>query len=91
MQKIYTEFKPKGFELISVNQGDSAEVINKYIREKNWTFPIVMDTGEASTKFDVGAVPANFLVDKSGKIVWQSVGTATEKELRAALKKAGLE
>jgi peroxiredoxin len=91
LQTIYNEYKSKGLEIIAINQGDDAKTINGYLRENGFTFPVVMDNGEATSRFGVSAVPANFLLDAKGKIVWQEVGTVDEKELRAALKQAGLE
>jgi thioredoxin-related protein len=91
LQSIYKDYKDKGFEIIAINVGDKPELIDKYVRENGWSFPIVMGTEPVAAAYKVGPTPSNFLVDSNGKIVWQSIGLFEEKELRDALKQAGLE
>lgn len=41
-----------------------------------------------SDQYRVQALPTNYLVDSTGKVIWRGVGFK-ESDLRAALKKAG--
>ena len=87
---MYTELKDKGLELVALNGSDSADVINKYVKENNFTFLIGMkgqgDNYDAALQYRVEAYPTNYLLDSSGKIIFRSVGF-DEEGIRAALKK----
>ena len=90
MQKIYDDYKDKGLEIVSVNQGDARDLVDKFIREKKWSFPIVLDSGKVSTDYKVTSVPTNILVNAKGQIVYRSVGF-DEAELKTALRNAGIQ
>ncbi len=95
MQKLYTELKDKGMDLIAINSGDDKDTINKYIKENNWTFNIVMggQPGGADyaifKQYGVQAYPTNYVLDSNGKVVWRGIGF-NEPEIRAALEKLGV-
>jgi len=93
LQKIYTELKEKGFDMLAVNANDTPEVVNKYAKESKFTFPIVLGGRgpqyTLGTAYGVRAYPTNYLVGPGGKILWRAVGF-DEAGLRDALSKAGL-
>jgi thiol-disulfide isomerase/thioredoxin len=86
---MYKGLKAQGMEYISVNQGDSAEVINKYVKESNFEFPIVMDKkgADIAKMYGVMAYPTNYLI-KDGKVVARFVGF-DEAGMKAAIRKMG--
>jgi thiol-disulfide isomerase/thioredoxin len=90
---LYEELKGKGLEVVAVNHGDSAEVINKYATENKFSFKIVMggqgDSYTIGKTYGVKVYPTNYLVDADGKIVWRGVGFS-ETKLREALEKLGV-
>jgi hypothetical protein len=92
---MYEELKDKGMGLIAVNGFDSEEVINKYVEEKKFTFPIGMaDKKEGgiydvALKYGVSAYPTNYLVDASGKVIWRGIGF-NEAAIRKALAEQGI-
>ena len=85
--------KDKGLNLVAVNLGDSDEVINKYVKEGGFAFPIVKgekkQAGSVFEKYGVQAFPTNYLLDKDGNVVFRSVGF-DEEGLRKALEGMGL-
>ncbi|GEM_PF-1129358 len=96
MQKMYSELKDKGMGLIAVNGMDSDAVINKYVEENKFTFPIGMaDKKEGggiydvAEKYGVSAYPTNYLIDASGNVIWRGVGF-NEAAIRKALAEAGV-
>ena len=82
--------------MVAINGMDSKETIRKYFDENKFTFKAGLtgkSTGAAydiAGKYGVMAYPTNYLLDPNGKVLWRGVGF-NEQELRAALKKAGLE
>ena len=95
MQKIYSELKDKGLELVALNNGDDKETIDKYVAENKFTFKIGMGSqsgGEydkISKAYGVSAYPTNYIVDSNGKVIWRGVGF-DEIAIRGALAKIGL-
>ena len=93
LQKIYTELKDKGFDMIAVNANDTPEVVNRYAKASHFTFRIVLGGRgpqyTLGTAYGVRAYPTNYLVGPDGKILWRAVGF-DEADLREALGKAGL-
>jgi hypothetical protein len=89
---MYAGLKAKGLNLIAINNGDKAEVINKYVAEGGFTFPIVLgERGQNSvfSQYGVQAYPTNYLLDGEGNVVFRSVGF-DEAGLRAALERLAL-
>jgi peroxiredoxin/outer membrane lipoprotein-sorting protein len=93
LQKLYEQFKEKGFDIIAVNANDPEARIQKFIADGGITFPVVMG-GEGphftiGKEYGVQAFPTNYLVGPDGNILWRGVGFK-EDELIAALEKAGV-
>jgi thiol-disulfide isomerase/thioredoxin len=95
MQKLYTELKAKGLEVIAIDKGDSAQTITKYMDAKQFTFPVAMggDDGDPNAAvfdhYGVAGYPTNYLIDSSGKVVFRMTGFM-ETDLRDALAKLGI-
>jgi peroxiredoxin/outer membrane lipoprotein-sorting protein len=93
IQKLYDELKEKGLEVVTVNAGDSEEVVQEYFRENSYTFPVVMGgRGNEYTlgrAYGVGAYPTNYLLDGDGKVVMAVLGFP-ELSIRTALERMGV-
>ena len=82
--------KGNGLQLVAINMGDTKDVINQYVAEGKFTFPIVMgEQGKVFEEYGVQAFPTNYLLDGEGNVVYRSVGF-DEAGLKAALNKMGL-
>jgi len=56
--------------VISITTNDLAKEATAFAREVKATFPVIMDSkGDLFNKYSVAIIPANFLVDRSGKII----------------------
>jgi thiol-disulfide isomerase/thioredoxin len=94
VQKIWSEYRPRGLELYSVDTDDpSADrdaQVREFLQENRLAFPVVLDDGTASSAFSVASLPTMVLIDRSGQVVWSHVGTLTasrEHELRAEIER----
>lgn len=70
----------KDFVLLSFGREHSQVEIDKFIKSKRFTFPILAD--EDKSIYDLFAskyIPRNYLIDKDGKIVYTSVGYSKEE------------
>jgi peroxiredoxin len=78
------------FVLLSLGRDHSQEEINKFIEQKNFTFPIYADKGKKIySLFATQYIPRNYLIDKNGKVVYASTGFSIEEfeELKAKIDK----
>jgi peroxiredoxin len=80
--KVYEQYKSKGFEILGVSLDKAADKAKwmKAIADDKLTWKQVGDLkgweNDAAAKYEVKAIPMNFLIDPSGKII--------AKELRGA-------
>jgi cytochrome c biogenesis protein CcmG/thiol:disulfide interchange protein DsbE len=86
MQKIYTEYKDKGFEVLAVNiEPDAKEEISEFMKELRLTFPVLLDHDmKVTRKYRLIGLPVSFLIDRQGIIRTKDVGYHdwTDKESR---------
>jgi thiol-disulfide isomerase/thioredoxin len=97
LQKLYTDYKAKGLEILAVNYGDDKEAIRKFLGGK-YNFPIAMGK-ESDNKsnpifaaYHISEYPTTYLIDGEGKVVWRGIGFGPDwkRELPEALAKLGL-
>jgi peroxiredoxin len=75
MEKLYRKYKDKGFTILAIDIMEKPETIRKFAKEKNLTFPILLDTkGEVRGKYRVTGIPNSYLVHKDGKLVGRFIG-----------------
>ena len=72
--KVYDEYKGRNFEILGVTLDTNQEKWLKAIKDDGLTWPQLADLkkgdkNEAVTGYGVRAIPQNFLIDPSGKIV----------------------
>jgi peroxiredoxin/outer membrane lipoprotein-sorting protein len=93
VQKLYTEAKQKGLEVILVNRGDdSLNVIKKFLKTTKYTMPVAANGGDAVKAYGVEAFPTNYLLDSSGKVVYRQSGYGEDlfEEMSAVVKGLGI-
>jgi len=89
LQKLHTEFKDRPVEILSINQGETAEAVRQFLQKKGYTFHVVMDPSSTiGTQYGVYGIPTLLVIDKQGVIQSIEVGpTWTTKELRELLER----
>jgi thiol-disulfide isomerase/thioredoxin len=84
IQKLYDKIQSEevAFVMLSIDtEGDEAKVRN-YIKRNNFSFPVVMPSGNITSQLNVPSIPTTFIINKEGKIVHHIVGSTnynTEK------------
>ena len=75
LQDLADKFKGRPLEILSVNQGESADQVRRFIEHRKYTFHVVLDSDRAvSSEFGVEGIPTLVLVDKKGVVQWLQVG-----------------
>ncbi len=81
---VYNQFKEKGFGIIGVSLDQDRERWLKAIADDKLEWTQVSDLkywqNEAARMYAVNSIPANFLVDKTGKIVARNLREAALRE-----------
>ncbi len=96
--KIDADYRPRGLNFIAVSLDDPADIgtaVPQFLREMKAAMPVVLlnvnDPESAIKAVDPawdGQLPATFLYDKEGKVVFKHFGRIRPDELRMAIDKA---
>ena len=76
MEKLYKEFKPRGFQIaaVSIDKGDP-RVISEFGKEYGLTFDLLHDpSGDIQDLYRTTGVPESYIVDRNGIIVKWLIG-----------------
>ena len=84
LQKLHTKYADKGFTVLGAAVGDTVPKVRDFVKKRKVTYPMLMDDS-GWKKWGVRAVPAMFLVDKTGQIVRQWTGVPDKKEVEKAV------
>jgi peroxiredoxin len=72
---LHEKYKDRGFTVIAVNAwDDSAKDVKRFMRRQKLNHPTLLQGGDAARKWGVASIPANFILDRDGKIRDKSVG-----------------
>jgi peroxiredoxin len=88
---LYKKYKSRGFEIYGLSIDEEKDRWLRAVAKDKLTWPQVVDNkgwdAPSSLSYGVDAIPANFLLDKEGKILAVNLeGMALEKELKRLLK-----
>lgn len=87
MQKLYSDYKDKGFTVVAINTDDDKATIEKYFAENQFTLPVAIGMKTTiADDYKVQAWPTNILLDKNGTVIHRAEGFEEEK-LRAEIDK----
>jgi len=89
LQKVYERYESyKTVAFIAMNTSENTTgpkreaAVKKFMADSKLTFPVVYDNGfETAQKFGVEGIPTKFVIDKSGKIQFSSVGFTDGDEM----------
>ena len=87
VQEMYDKYKAKGLQVIGVSAESSAK-IEKYVKEFHFTYGHYRDPdGRAHEDFGVGVLPAAFVINRTGQVVWAG-NPGSRDELERAIREA---
>jgi thiol-disulfide isomerase/thioredoxin len=76
METLYQHYKDQGLEMLAVNIRENRNIVQRFIRSNNYTFPILMDVdGRVAGIYGIEAIPTTFIIDREGKIIGRLVGS----------------
>lgn len=91
VQRIYEEYKEKGFlaVAISVDESSNESLVRAYVKRYGLTFPVLLDNRLEVIRLygSEQALPLTLLVGRDGKIrrIFQGYSAGSEKEIKTAV------
>ena len=92
LESLYREFKDRrDFELVTVNVDQQGwNTISPFLKSNGYDIPVLSDSdNRISSTYQVSGIPATFIIDRGGRIVWNCSGGLdwSNETLKSALKK----
>ena len=83
LQSFYNKYRPQGFVVIAINDGDPTNDVLQFVKDYKLTFPVWLDPTYLATEqaFKTLSLPSSFVIDRDGKIRLQWVGGVSRKML----------
>ncbi len=79
-EREYKRCKDKGFEILAVNMDGSESNLQKFLKENNYSFPIVRPSEDLQKELKLMGFPTSYLLDREGKIYRIRLGVYRELE-----------
>ncbi len=86
--ETYNLYKTKGVQFLGISN-DDVTALMKFIKDKKINYPTLLD-GSIDTimsKWGINAIPATFILDRNGEILFHNVGLMTKDQLTSAIEK----
>ncbi|MDH5679257.1 MAG: TlpA family protein disulfide reductase [Nitrospinota bacterium] len=84
LENFYHLKKGEGLELLMVNVKESRSVVEKFMRQNNFSLDVALDEdGKATDEFQVFGLPCTYFIDKNGVIQNRHMGSITKEILYA--------
>ena len=76
VNRVYTEFKDQGLEVLLVDFREGIDLVRKTVRERGYSAPVLLDaSGDVTGKsYGVWGPPTFFFVNRKGQLVGRGVG-----------------
>lgn len=76
MERLYTRFRDRDFELLAVSQDeDGKRVVEPFVREMRLSFPVLIDPEhQVGDRYGVWGYPETFVIDRNGYVVERVIG-----------------
>ena len=75
MNRLIKKMRGRPFKIVTVNMAESPAQVRQFLQEVPVDFPVLMDSdGSTLSRWKVFAAPANFILDKQGKIIFTLYG-----------------
>lgn len=88
MNRQYEKYKSQGVEILAVNVDEQDVVVEKFVKQYQLTFPVVIDKGgEVMQAYNISPIPTTFLIDKDGIIVGKITASLDDEKIEAQLEK----
>ena len=75
IQRLYEQFPQEDVAFLLVSD-ERPDVVEEFVQEKGWELPLYVSKDEKPSAFKTLGIPATFILDREGRIVFRHVGSA---------------
>lgn len=87
LNKIYREYKDKGFVILGIALSSDPTQIRFLVKQLGLTYPVLSGTAKVGEAYgNVVVVPTTVIIDQEGNIVKRIEGTRTKEEFERMIK-----
>lgn len=83
----YRRLRRDGLVVVGVDQQESPQLIERFVKPRALTFPIVIDEGPAAAVYNVFALPTSIFIDERGIVRAMRIGQMSPGEMDRDLAK----
>ncbi len=78
LHDLYLRYQSSGVELLALNAGESPDLVQEYIQQSGFTFPVLLDPGtKVLNQLGIHDYPTTLLVDPQGVVQVLHIGLLT--------------
>jgi cytochrome c biogenesis protein CcmG/thiol:disulfide interchange protein DsbE len=82
LQAFYEKYQDQGFVIVAVNDGETLDLVQPFVREYGLTFPIWLDEHWLSEKaFNTQNLPSSYVIDRAGTVRLMWIGAISPRVL----------
>jgi thiol-disulfide isomerase/thioredoxin/Tfp pilus assembly protein PilF len=86
LQKLYDRIKDRSdLQLLTFNIDDDIGSVAPYMKENNYTFPVLLAKDYVSDLLPLLSIPRNWIVDSRGKWQWELIGFRPDEKWEDAV------
>jgi peroxiredoxin len=85
LKRTYEKYSTKGVFFLGVSDDRDLAVLEKHLEDHGITWPQTLDSAALCKAFGVSKLPAAFVLNRSGRIVWAVHPTSLDKPLQQVL------
>jgi thiol-disulfide isomerase/thioredoxin len=90
--RLHRDLESKGLAVVAVNVSEEPDVVRAFLTKNSYKLPIWMDVdGKVAGQYGATGLPTLVVIDRKGSVAAHLIGLRSEEEVRAELKKAGID
>ena len=89
LNALYKQYKHQGLVILAISD-EKDDTVKKFIADKGYTYPILLDHGDVHKTYGVEGIPKSFFYNRDGKMVAESIDMRTRGQFMQLLAQAGL-
>ncbi len=91
LERLYKNLRRDSFVVLTVNIDQrGSQAVQTFLNRNGYELPVLLDQhNEVSSEYSVSGIPATFIIDPTGEIVWDCAGGIdwSNEDLLAAIEK----
>ena len=82
VEKLHKTYKDKGLVVLSISMDQGGwDSVRTFVKDYGMTYPVLIGTDDAATKYQVRTIPMTVIINKDGKIVKRYIGIGSPEDI----------